>query len=200
MNGDHQQEYIEKKSSGGLGRVYFIPTKDFETIPEYKFNNDIQFKHKDIVEKYNIQPQTFYPLIETNKNNNIKNMKFRIKNEAHSKAIQERLFELGYRWSEPGIQYTEYKFLYTCVYGNSLQLEYSSRVSRFNNHSGTETTLDELYEKKEFKTTLAYNHTGFDVDYYDVTEIKRNFLNIGCNKIDIRSLKKLIKEYEEFKS
>lgn len=41
-------------------------------------------------------------------------MKFRVKDEAHSKAIQEKLFEMGYSWKRSGfiVSHTEKRFLY----------------------------------------------------------------------------------------
>lgn len=40
-------------------------------------------------------------------------MKFRIKDEAHSRAIQEKLFSWGYKWCGDGVLFTEMKFLLT---------------------------------------------------------------------------------------
>ena len=43
-----------------------------------------------------------------------KNMKFRVKDEEHSKLIQEELFKLGYEWNGgKRVQYTDKEFLYT---------------------------------------------------------------------------------------
>ena len=59
----------------------------------------------------------------------------------------------------------------------------------------TETTLDELYEKKEFRSMLSYD----DNLCHEVSEGINNTLNIGCNNIKVKDIKKLLKEYEDFK-
>ncbi len=43
-----------------------------------------------------------------------KNMKFRVKDEEHSKQIQEHLFSLGYRWigNRNAVVYTDSSFLF----------------------------------------------------------------------------------------
>lgn len=54
-----------------------------------------------------------------------KDMKFRVKDETHSKAIQEKLFEMGFNWSGEyfGVQHTDESFLYTegkyLIYGET---------------------------------------------------------------------------------
>lgn len=49
-----------------------------------------------------------------------KNMKIRIKDEEHSKAVQEALFALGYRWVPNGFQvaHTEKDYLLTWSEGD----------------------------------------------------------------------------------
>ena len=54
-----------------------------------------------------------------------KAMKIRIKDEQHSRLVQETLFEMGYRWShhDQEIRYTDKAFIYTkhdgyLLYGN----------------------------------------------------------------------------------
>ena len=44
-----------------------------------------------------------------------KNMKFRVKDGAHSEAIQEKLFEMGFGWvgEDFDVQHTDKSFLYT---------------------------------------------------------------------------------------
>ena len=72
-------------------------------------------------------------------------MKFKIKNEAHSKAIQERLFEMGYKWSDNGYSImsdNSYDYL-----GANSDMTLSFLVGEFSYYKPT--TLDELYEKKE---------------------------------------------------
>ena len=63
----------------------------------------------------------------------MKNIKIRVKNEEHSKAIQKRLFELGVRWCNKDTK----KALYTTLpylFSDGRFLTYSDDNKFFNNH------------------------------------------------------------------
>jgi len=75
----------------------------------------------------------------------MKAMKFRVKNEEHSKAIQERLFEMGYRWEYDGngtLIPDGVKGIYAHTDGC---LSFSILGDNFNNKPHLECTLDDLY-------------------------------------------------------
>lgn len=74
-----------------------------------------------------------------------KAMKFRVKNPDHSKAIQERLFEMGYKWFCNGkkVSHQNAFYLVTTDYGN---IEYGTSLDRFIDSAKTETTLEEITE------------------------------------------------------
>lgn len=78
----------------------------------------------------------------------MKNMKFRVHNKAHSKAIQERLFELGYKWvvGDTSIAHLECPFLFVDSYGN---LTFSFWRESFDLCESDYTTLDDLYKLTE---------------------------------------------------
>ena len=63
-----------------------------------------------------------------------KNMKFRVRNEEHSKQIQEALFELGYYWRIYGseVKHTAATHLYTSSTG---ELDWSVMESSFLNQA-----------------------------------------------------------------
>lgn len=77
-----------------------------------------------------------------------KALKFRVHSPEHSKAIQERLFELGASWFNVGVQSTNRSFLYV---SDDLMIGQGDRYDYFISHSHQEATLDDLY-----------NHTFLD--------------------------------------
>ncbi len=88
----------------------------------------------------------------------MKDLKFRVRNEAHSKAIQERLFELGFTWAgyeDRELRHLKQPFLFK--YKNSIAWG-NDRIG-FNTHPHTETTLDDLYND-EFLKAKQPNYLG----------------------------------------
>jgi hypothetical protein len=71
------------------------------------------------------------------------NAKFRIKNAAHSEAIQKRLFELGYRWDISGtnVVYVDKRYLY-CT---PSEITHGDTEGHFVAHKYKEFILDDLY-------------------------------------------------------
>ena len=86
-------------------------------------------------------------------------IKIRVKNEEHIKAIQERLFELGCRWSNYfrciGITAnTENLFLF--VNGHRNVITYGTTQSYFDSHEYKEVTLDDLYDMSVVENIPEY--------------------------------------------
>ncbi len=119
----------------------------------------------------------------------MENLKFRVHSPEHSKAIQERLFELGYKWCSGDIKAicTELPFLFA---DNDGTIGHGSILDYFNaqlNHK--ETTLDKTYEM------TALKKIRLNSDYEAI--IKDGFVEVGCQKIEferIEELYKLIKQ------
>lgn len=75
-----------------------------------------------------------------------KAMTFIVQNPEHSKAIQERLFEMGYKWKGekvPRIESTDYAFLYANSDG-TIQRDSEGFEEYFDVNNHTETTLEQI--------------------------------------------------------
>lgn len=72
--------------------------------------------------------------------NGFKAMKFRVNNEEHSRQVQEKLFEMGYRWwgAGPNVSHTGDPFIYTRKDG---LLSAGNSESFFREHENTECYL-----------------------------------------------------------
>lgn len=112
-------------------------------------------------------------------------MKFIVHNKAHSKAIQEKLFELGYRWSQSGnnVSYTGMERLYTtdgsCIFGGA-RCGVADASPRYRL-----TTLDELYGMSgpvKIKLNDKYE-AEIDLDSGEVV--------VGCQRIPFNAIKEL---------
>lgn len=112
----------------------------------------------------------------------MKNMKFRIKNERHSSAIQNELFRLGNKWNNPNntVLYTYARYIYC----NNGKISFGTEAVNFNSDTATETTLDELYDmEKEPEKVEWYRVTAFAKEserpeiYYVLYTSKEDFLN-----------------------
>lgn len=69
-----------------------------------------------------------------------KDMKFRVKDEAHSEAIQKRLLEMGYAWpSGKKVKFTEAKFLTAYPGDKIIYMLYTEEL--FQTHDSTEHIL-----------------------------------------------------------
>lgn len=92
----------------------------------------------------------------------MKNMKFKVLNEQHSKEIQECLFELGFIWISCGVQALinkDKKFLFTDI--KDMSITYNNNDIYFNNDYRKETTLEEL--KQMLKQTKKQPHVHADL-------------------------------------
>ena len=113
-----------------------------------------------------------------------KNMKFRVKNEEHSKQIQEYLFSLGYQWYDRTrvVDYTDAAFLFTTRRGY-LSQTYNSGYSE--NHEYPEYRLKETksYSLEEVKPikSIATLSVGLNVE-----------VTVNGEKISLKELKELL--------
>ena len=114
-----------------------------------------------------------------------KNMKFRVKDEEHSKQIQEYLFSLGYKWSplDQKTQYTNARFLFVDI-GGFITYELDNN-DYFKKHKNVEYQLKETksYSLEEVKPIKKIATLGIDLDI-EVT--------INGEKISLKELKELL--------
>lgn len=85
----------------------------------------------------------------------MKKFKIKIHNEDHSKAVQDRLFDLGYSWYTKG----EYQHLYaTCFLCENMRLMVCNDEKGFVKDPLQELTLDDLYQiNKDIEVDLGNN-------------------------------------------
>ena len=115
-----------------------------------------------------------------------KNMKFRVKDEEHSKKIQEHLFSLGYKWAHINSvpQFTYAVGLFTNSYG--LLSFLLKNMDAFEQSPDPEYQLKEIisYELEEVKPIKTIVATlGIDLDV-EVT--------VNGEKISLKELKELL--------
>ena len=104
-----------KMRIGGCECVFFAYDEDYEfyvedeTLPDGSSWMEIRDWYRWTVEVWE-ESETV-----TTTPPEFKDMKFRVRDEEHSKQIQETLFGLGYKWAtgEPGVNYTYCQYLYT---------------------------------------------------------------------------------------
>lgn len=122
-------------------------------------------------------------------------MKFRVYNPEHSKAIQKRLFELGYKWGikieqefwKPNVPFlfTDSHFKNTITWGdNGKDFETSENV---------ETTLDDLYNSNFDLDKTAPYAVEITIDEKDGDEV----VGRSVTKRDINVSESCISEIEE---
>jgi hypothetical protein len=105
-------------------------------------------------------------------NKQFKNMKIRIKDEEHSRAVQEVLFDLGYSWVY-GAKLLSFptEYIYTYSNGNITQdrgayNEFENdAVEHFSNHKNTEVTLEDL--QAMLKQDTDVENTGLSCEHTD---------------------------------
>ena len=112
-----------------------------------------------------------------------KNMKFRVRDEEHSKQIQEYLFSLGYKWfSDEAIKMQSKPFLFANSYGG---LGWANDLSYFEKHEHAEYQLKETisYSLEEVKPIKTIATLGIDLNV-EVT--------VNGEKISLKDLKELL--------
>ena len=113
-----------------------------------------------------------------------KNMKFRVKDEEHSKQIQEHLFSLGYHWDDQarGVDYTDAPFLFTTRRGYISQT-YNSGYSENNEYPEYRLKETKSYSLEEVKPikSIATLSVGLNVE-----------VTVNGEKISIKDLKELL--------
>ena len=99
-------------------------------------------------------------------------MKFRVHSPEHSVAIQKRLFELGYKWSN-GDEGLDHRKSITALYAykgqpRSQPLTYSELTdySYLHDHRGRLTTLDDLYNPELLKESCEGKPVEIDGKRY----------------------------------
>ena len=113
-----------------------------------------------------------------------KNMKFRVKDEGHSKQIQEYLFSLRYHWGESGrgVDYTDAPFLFTNCRGYISQT-YNSGYGENNEHPEYRLKETKTYSLEEVKPIKTVATLGVDLNV-EVT--------VNGEKISLKELKELL--------
>ena len=124
----------------------------------------------------------------------MENLKFRANSPEHSIAIQNRLFELGYKWIGGDVKpiCTNFKNLFTNKDGTICH-GYSSDDT-FKESSKEEATLNDLYAQKQ-SVSLDIND-----EYAAEYEKGSNEVRIGCQKIKVTKIKELIYAIDELNS
>lgn len=112
-------------------------------------------------------------------NKQFKNMKIRIKDEEHSRAVQEVLFKLGFGWRgfSRRLEFTDAQALYATKADNSIT--YSLYVSEFFEvHSAKEVTLEDLQAILKQDTDTRFSRvysTGVSAAYDPTIPVSDRF-------------------------
>ena len=113
-----------------------------------------------------------------------KNMKFRVKDEEHSKQIQEYLFSLRYHWDDQTrvVDYTDAAFLFTNRRGYISQT-YNSGYGENNEHPEYRLKETKTYSLEEVKPIKTVATLGVDLNVEVI---------INGEKISLKELKELL--------
>ena len=113
-----------------------------------------------------------------------KNMKFRVKDEEHSKQIQEYLFSLRYHWDDQArvVDYTDAPFLFTTRRGY-ISFTYNSGYSENNEYPEYQLKETKSYSLEEVKPIKSIVTLGVDLNV-EVT--------VNGEKISLKDLKELL--------
>ena len=139
---------------------------------------------------YYLTEQKFNELFPEQKNKNM-NRKFRIKSEEHSKAIQNRLFELGHRWSISGDRpaYLDKPFLF--AEDLIKNITHSDSEGYFNKHEYIESTLDDLFENfKPIKVKLNNKYTA---------AVHKDKIVVACQEFSMEVFEEIKKAVDKVK-
>jgi len=88
------------------------------------------------------------------------NLKFRVKDEAHSREIQELLFKLGYDWlgnASKIVQYTDNNYHFTYLKGS---IKFGNTEQNFLEKNAKEVNIQYL------KSKLGLSGIGLDYEIY----------------------------------
>ena len=85
-------------------------------------------------------------------------IKIRVKNKEHSKAIQERLFYLGCGWVWSSKVYKNLDQPYILAHKKNMNITYyeDGEEHDFNKHKNKEVTLDDLYDMSVVENIPEY--------------------------------------------
>ena len=118
----------------------------------------------------------------------MKEYRFKITSREYSKAIQKRLFELGYGWGgnrDKAILHTDKPVIVTHIHG---MIGYGSDNGKLKYN-----ILDDLYSTFEYKLKHGPESNISDLD---VHELREGVLWIGGTRYKVNDLKELIKQYD----
>lgn len=132
-----------------------------------------------------IEPENLELIEEPEMTQQFKAMKIRIKDEQHSRLVQETLFEMGYRWwshCDQDIRYTDKAFIYT---KNDEYLLHGSLIECFNADKAEEVELVTTYSiqpvdqeakhKREEKEALEKNVAEMQKQLDEMKQKLNNF-------------------------
>lgn len=161
----------------GMTGVVVVPESPHATHVGVKFEEEISgnplYYHtiptlvgEDTEKGLWIEPENLELIEEPKMTQQFKAMKIRIKDEEHSRLVQETLFEAGYRWLhyDQEIRFTDKAFIYT---KNDGYLLHGSLIGCFNEDKSEEVELvttysfkpvdQEVLRKREEKEALERN-------------------------------------------
>ena len=117
---------------------------------------------------------------------------FKVKNEAHSAAIQNALFKLGYKWvggSPTQITCTEFSTLkFTKGQPRSIVHSVTSKTKEV----AKLITLDELYDEFQPWELVEF---AFNEDY--TAKIRENQVDVGCQRFPNDIIDQFIETYQK---
>ena len=138
---------------------------------------------------YYLTEQKFNELFPENKN---MNRKFRIKSEAHSRAIQKRLFELGHAWASDGKTPSNLNMPFLFAEYAVKDITHADNENYFQYHEYTESTLDDLFEEvKPIKVKLNSQYTAV---------VYKDKIVVGCQEFTMEVFEELKKAVDKVKS
>lgn len=104
-----------------------------------------------------------------------KNMKFIVRDEDHSRIIQEALFAARYEWySNRGVEYLDSKYLYTNNYG---LIQHGTGEDFFESVSSSPSTLSDVINSVKEEPTIKIGGNLYLVS--DVEYALKNLKKIG---------------------
>ena len=112
--------------------------------------------------------------------------KIRAHNEAHSKVIQERLFELDYYW-----EYSNKAAPDRMLLSVKKRISYWTKESSFDKCDLPEVTLDDLFKAKI--------HEDVEIELNDeyTAIVKKDHVSVGCQEISFDKVKEIYDAIED---
>lgn len=125
------------------------------------------------------------------------NVSIKIHNKEHFKAVQERLFELGFEWPTHPFQEVKHLDQDIKTVSTGYNSFYKSKRDALGDNSTKWVTLDDLYDViSVFKTEI----TSESGTHYPVTESSDRYLSIGCSTFAVETIYQMMTEYNFYKN